>query len=143
MAITNWGNDVGSLDGLWLSQGPAIQALPDLELAPGQQALLGLAADPPPDLAGIAAVAHLGLVLGEMVQDGGELALYEGDPADDAASLIDYVTWGDGPAPHAQQAIEAGIWDDASVEIIDDTPSISTGIYPAYHASDWAVDLGG
>lgn len=141
--ITNWGNDVGSLAGSWLSQGPKTRALPDIELTPGEQALLGLAVEPPPDLAGIAAKSHLGAALGKIVQDGGELALYKGNPDDAAASLIGYVAWGDGPHPHAQQALDAGIWDEASVEIVDDTPSISTGIYPAQQASDWAVDIGG
>jgi hypothetical protein len=143
VVITNWGNDAGSLDGLWLSQGEATRALPGLELSPGEQAFVGLATEPPPDLVGANATAHLGAALGEIAKQGGEMAMYEGDPAEATTSLVGYVAWGDAPHPHAESATEAGLWDGATVEIVDDTPSISTGIYPAVRAGDWAVDLGG
>lgn len=105
--------------------------------------MVGLATEPPPDLIGVAAVSHLGAALGTVSRAGGELALYDGDPAEDGTVMVGYVAWGNGPHPLAQPAANTGIWDNSSVEIIDDTPSISTGIYPARQASDWGVDLGG
>lgn len=71
------------------------------------------------------------------------MALHNSDDFDDPASLIDYVAWGVGPHLRLEQATEAGIWDGSTVEIVDEAPSISTGIYPAVRAEDWATDLGG
>jgi hypothetical protein len=141
--ITNWGNAPGTLDGVWLSQGSAVQDLPDVELGSGEQALLGIAQDPPPDLTGMAAVVHIGPSVGAINEAGGELALHDSDSFDDPASIICYVAWGSGPHSRSEEATEAGLWDGSSVEIVDATPSISTGIYPAVHATDWAVDIGG
>lgn len=141
--ITNWGDGPGNLDGLWLSQGTAVQALQDVEIGPGEQAVLGLGADPPLDLAGMAAVVHVGPSVGQIVASGGELALHRSGTFDDPDNLIDYVAWGDGPHLRLEQATEAGIWDGATVEVVDHSPSISTGIYPATSSGDWASDLGG
>ena len=141
--VTNWGRDRGSLAGLWLTQGSFVQALPDVDLAPGEQAVLGFAKEPPPDLTGMAAVVHLGPAVGEIGRDGGELALHSSDAFDDPASLLDYVAWAAGPHPRLEQAVAAGIWDEETVAVIDDAPSISTGIYPAIRAADWYADLGG
>ncbi len=131
VVMTNWGNGAGNLDGLWLSQGTAVQALPDVEIGPGEQAVLGLGADPPLDLAGMAAVVHLGPSVGQIVASGGELALHRSGAFDDPDSLIDYVAWGDGPQLRLEQATEAGYGTERTVEVIDHSPSISTGIYPA------------
>lgn len=141
--LTNWGNDTGSLRGLWLSQGTAVQALPDVEAGPGEQVLLGLAADPPLDLTGMAAIVHVGPAVGDIVAEGGELALHESDAFDEPASVIDYVAWGAGPHPRIAQAAEAGIWGESTVEVIDHAPSISTGLHPTTRSEDWAADLGG
>lgn len=141
--ITNWGNDVGTLAGLWLSQGTSAQELPDAELAPGQQALVGLAAQAPPDLAGMAAVVDLGPTLGAVDPESGEIGLHLGEDTDDAAGLISYVAWGTGPHLTAELATTAGLWDGAAVEIFDQAPSISTGLYPATLGMDWSADLGG
>jgi hypothetical protein len=141
--IINWGNDAGRLTGLWLSQGTSVQALPDVEVGPGEQVLLGLASEQPPDLTGMAAVLHVGPSVGDIVKSGGELALHNSDDFDDPGSLIDYVAWGVGPQLRLEQAAEAGIWDGSKVEVVDEAPSISTGIYPAVRAEDWATDLGG
>lgn len=141
--IINWGDAPGTTKGLWLTQGQAVQSLPDVELAPGEQAVLGLAAQPPLDLTGMAAIVHIGPAVGAIEQTGGELALHDSDAFDDPESLIDYVAWGAGPHPRAKEATEAGIWDGSSIDIVDQAPSISTGIYPATHASDWALDIGG
>ncbi len=81
--ITNWGDGAGNLDGLWLSQGTAVQALQDVEIGPGEQAVLGLGADPPLDLAGMAAVVHVGPSVGQIVASGGELALHRSGTFDD------------------------------------------------------------
>ncbi|MGA9596238.1 MAG: hypothetical protein WBV06_08780 [Acidimicrobiia bacterium] len=143
VVITNRGDAPGTTDGLWLTQGQAVRALPAVELAPGEQAVLGLGAQPPLDLAGMAAVIHIGPSLGPIEQTGGEVGLHNSDAFNDPNSLIAYVAWGRGLHAHSEEATEAGLWDGSSVEIIDETPSISTGIYPATHASDWAVDIGG
>jgi len=143
VVVTNWGNDTGRLQGLWLSQGSSVQALPDVEIGPGEQALLGLAANPPPDLTGMAAVLHIGPSVGDIVANGGELALHDSDAFNEPSSLLDYVAWGEGPHLRIGQAAEAGIWGESTVEVIDHAPSISTGFHPTTGAEDWAADLGG
>ncbi len=141
--ITNWGNDSGSLDGYWLSQADTYQALPDISLSPSEQALLGIAPLPPPDLAGMAVVLHLGPAIGFIAPDGGEVALHDSDRFDDPASLIAYVEWGRGAHPRSELAEQAGIWDGTRVVVFDDAPSISTGAYPATSGLDWSPDIGG
>ncbi len=141
--ITNWGNDGGSLAGFWLSQGGAFQALPDVTLRPGEQALIGLAAEPPPDLAGLAAIIDLGRSIGTVAPDSGEIALHNSTAFDDAASLVAYVEWGETNQARSELAMAAGLWDGIPVAVFDDAPSISTGIYPAISSLDWSVDIGG
>ena len=141
--LTNWGAAPGSLEGYWLSQGTVSQPLPDVTLGSGEQAIIGLAAEPAPELTGMAAVIQLGPAIGPVDADGGEVALYASDQFEDTSSLIAYVTWGAGAADRFELAVEAGIWDDERVAVIDDAPSISTGIYPANSALDWSADVGG
>ena len=141
--ITNWGNDTGSLAGYWLSQGQAYQALPDVSLAPGEQTLLGLAAVPPPELAGITATVHIGPAIGVLDPLTGEVALISGRSFDDPASLVAYVEWGDNTHTRSEVATSAGLWDGVPIAVFDDAPSISTGVYPATRSIDWSVDIGG
>ena len=141
--ITNWGNESGSLDGYWLSQAEAFQALPDISLSPSEQALIGLAPLPPPDLTGMATVFHLGPAIGFIAPEGGEVALHDSDQFDDSASLVAYVEWGRGAHARSDLAQQAGIWDGTRVVVFDDAPSISTGAYPATSGLDWSADIGG
>lgn len=143
VVITNWGNDSGTLGGYWLSQGGAFQALPDVALAPGEQALIGLAEVPPPELAGMAAVIDLGRAIGVISPDSGEIALHNSDQFDDSASLVAYVEWGAGEHERAALAATAGIWEPGAVVVFDDAPSISSGVHPAISSQDWSVDIGG
>ncbi len=143
MIITNWGNDVGTLDGFWLSQGDAFQALPDVPLQPGEQALIGLGTVAPPDLTGMAAVIDLGTAVGQISPKTGELALHRSTAFDDPSALVAYVEWGEGLHQRSDLATEAGLWDGNSVQVFDDAPSISSGIYPAISAFDWSADIGG
>ena len=143
VVITNWGTAAGTLDGYWLSQGDIYQALPDVSLAPSDQALLGLAPLPPPDLTGMAAVVHLGPAIGSIELEGGEIAMHNSDQFDEATSLVAYVQWGRGPHSRSDLATAAGIWDGTSVIVFDDAPSISTGAFPATSSIDWSADIGG
>ena len=143
VVITNWGNTTGSLDGIWLSQRTAFQALPDVTLEPAGQALIGLTGQPPPDLAGMAAIVDLGPAVGGIDPAGGEIGMHRGDAFNDPTSLIAYVAWGDGPHDRIGLATSAGLWDGVPVEVFDDAPSISTGLYPATSSSDWSPDIGG
>ena len=143
LVITNWGNAPGTLDGLWLSQGTSYQALPGVELAPAEQVLIGVAAAPPPDLTGLAAIIDLGPAIGEVTAMSGEVGLHAGTSFDDPDALLAYVAWGDGPHQRAELATSAGLWDGTAVAVIDDAPSISTGIYPATASIDWSADVGG
>lgn len=143
VVITNWGNDSGTLDGYWLCQFPAYESLPDVELGPGEQALVGLADSPPPDLAGMAAVVDLGPALGALDPLDGEIALYLGPNFDDPESIIAYVEWGEPNHQRASVATTAGIWDGTAVEVFDEAPSISSGVHPAVSNSDWSADVGG
>lgn len=143
VVITNWGNDSGTLAGFWLSQGGVFQALPDVVLAPGEQALIGLAEVPPPDLAGMAAVINLGRSIGPVSPDSGEVALHRSSEFDDPTGLVAYVEWGGGEHSRAELAVTAGIWQPGAVEVFDDAPSISSGVHPARSSEDWSVDIGG
>ncbi len=143
VVITNWGDAGGSLDGYWLSQAATVQALPDITLEPSEQAVLGTGTAPPPDLAGMAAVFHLGRSVGLVDPDSGELSLHNNDQFDDPASLVGYVSWGEGPHARTEQAIAAGLWDGEPVPVFDDAPSISTGVFPATTSLDWSIDIGG
>ncbi len=150
VVITNWGNAPGSLNGYWLCQFPSYAPLPDIELASGEQALIGLAAAEPPALAGIKAVVDLGPALGVLDPMGGEVALYRADGSDDPAAIFDdparivaYVAWGEQGHQRAAVAAAAGIWDEGAVAVFDDAPSISSGVHPAVTSTDWAADVGG
>jgi hypothetical protein len=141
--ITNWGDAAGSLDELWLSQGTAVQSLPDVNLAPAEQAVIGLAGEAPSELAGVAAIVDLGRAIGDIAPGTGEIALHGSDAFDDPASLIAYVAWGAGPHDRIDQAVAADLWDGGAVDVFDDAPSISTGVYPATQSIDWSADIGG
>ena len=150
VVITNWGNAPGDLDGHWLCQLPSCESLPAIELAPGQQALIGLAAAEPPSLAGISAIVDLGPALGVLDPAGGEVGLYESDLVDDPAEIIEdpanivaYVAWGESDHPGSTVAGAAGVWDGSAVVVFDEAPSISSGVYPAVSSSDWSADVGG
>ena len=143
VVITNWGTAPGTLKGLWLSQETSYQALPDVALAPAEQALIGLAAKAPPDLAGMAATIDLGPAVGDVVAESGELGLHSGSAFDDGAALLAYVAWGDGPHLRVELATSVGLWDGTAVPVVDEAPSISTGVYPAVRSIDWSADIGG
>ena len=143
VVITNWGNNEGSLHGHWLCQAGSYMALPDVGLAPGEQVLVGLSKTPPPDLAGMTAVIDLGPAIGILAPESGEVALYDAAVFDDAQHLVAYVEWGDVEHSRSALAVEAGIWVPGAVEVIDDAPSISSGVYPATSNLDWFADIGG
>jgi hypothetical protein len=143
VVITNWGNATGSLDGFWLCQPPSDESLPDVELRSGEQAVIGLAGTPPPELAGMAEVVDIGPVLGELDPTGGEIALYLGSGCDDPESIVAYVQWGEPGHQGAEIAVAAGIWDGGAVTVFDEAPSISSGVHPATQSSDWSADVGG
>jgi hypothetical protein len=141
--ITNWGNATGNLEGYWLAQGTLYKSLPDIELAPGEQALLGLARTPPPELAGIADNRFLGPTIGELNPESGEVALFSSSSFDDPDSIVSYVEWGDAGHTAATVAVAAGIWLDSAVDVFDEAPSISTGVFPATSSDSWFADVGG
>ncbi len=143
VVITNWGNAPGNLEGYWLCQFPSYEPLPRIELAPGEQALIGLAPDPPPELAGMATIVDLGPAIGLFNADSGEVALYRDQAFDDPESMIAYVEWGEPGHPRAEVAIAAGLWDDSAVDVFDEAPSISSGVHPATSSSVWFADVGG
>jgi hypothetical protein len=143
VVITNWGNDSGTLRDHWLSQGDAFQALPDIALAPGEQALIGLAEIAPPELTGMAAVVDLGRAIGPVALDSGEVGLHHSSSFDDPASLVAYVAWGAGSHARAELATAADLWDQGFVAVFDNAQSISSGVHPAVSSLDWSVDIGG
>ena len=147
---TNRGNASGNLDGYWLCQLPSCEPLPDTQLSPGEQALIGLAAAEPPALAGIRAIVDLGPAIGVLEAAGGEIAMYRSDPADDPAEFLDdptkivaYVAWGESDHQGSAVAAVAGIWDESTVAVFDEAPSISSGVHPAVSNDDWSADVGG
>ncbi|NNC92244.1 MAG: hypothetical protein HKN80_07095, partial [Acidimicrobiia bacterium] len=81
-------------------------------------------------------------VLGPVSLQSGEVGLFAGDD-ESSRALISYVAWGDGPHLLAEAATATGLWDESNVAVIDDAPSISTGVYPATDAPDWSADIGG
>jgi hypothetical protein len=143
VVITNWGNAGGNIDSYWLAQSDSYQALPAIELGPGEQALIGIARTAPPDLAGFAAIVFLGPSIGDLDPDTGEVVLYQGTAFDDPESIVAYVAWGEGEHPTSTAAMAAGLWAEGSVAVFDDAPSISSGVFPAVSSSDWAADVGG
>ncbi len=143
VVITNWGNAPGSLIGIWLSQRTAFQALPDVELAPAEQALIGLTGLAPSELTGMAAIINLGPSIGDINPESGEIGLHLSDAFNDPSSLVAYVAWGSGPHDRIELATAAGLWDGTTIAVVDDAPSISTGRYPATSAGDWSLDIGG
>ena len=143
IVLTNWGNDAGTLKGLWLCQELSYMALPDVTLAPGEQVAIGVSTSPPPDLAGMAATIDLGPAIGFLSPDTGEVAVYDAAAFDDAAHIIAYVAWGEGSHSRSDLAISAGAWEGDSVDVFDDAPSISTGVYPATSNLTWFADIGG
>ncbi len=143
IVVTNWGDGPGNLEGYWLSQGPLFKALPQIELDPGEQTLLGLAPEPPPELAGMAVVAHLGPTIGVLQPEAGEVALFAGSPFDSPESIVAYVAWGSAPHSWSDTAITAGVWSEGTVEVVDEAPSISSGVFPVSGSSDWFADVGG
>lgn len=143
VVITNWGNDVGSLDGFWLAQGGSVMALPDISMAPGEQVLVGLSRTAPSELAGMAATIFLGPAIGDLALDQGEVALFDAARFDDPEHLVAYVAWGATSQTLTEVAVAAGAWVDAPVVVFDDAPSISSGVFPARDSLSWSVDLGG
>lgn len=141
--ITNWGNATGNLEGHWLSQGRLYKLLPSVELAPSEQALLGLARVPPPELAGIAVTLFLGPTIGVLEPDSGEVALFANSPFEEPDSILSYVEWGEPGHDAAEVAIAAGKWTEGAVEVFDEAPSISTGVFPADGSDTWFADVGG
>lgn len=143
VVVTNWGNDRGNLEGQWLCQFPSYISLPDIELGPGEQALIGLAGTPPPDLAGMVVTVDLGPAIGNFDANSGEVALYADSSFDDPESMVAYVEWGEPGHARAEVAIAAGLWTGGAVAVFDDAPSISTGVFPSISEADWAADVGG
>jgi hypothetical protein len=141
--ITNWGNSTGDLGGYWLCQGTIKKYLPEIELAPGEQALLGLGRDRPPDLTGMAVTLFLGPSIGELDPESGEIAVFADSACDDPSRMVAYVQWGKPGNLRSDTAIEAGLWSEGSVEVLDDAPSISTGVFPADSKDTWFADIGG
>jgi hypothetical protein len=118
-------------------------ALPDVELGPGKQALVGLAKTPPPELAGIAATIFLGPAIGELSPNAGEVALFDAADFDNPEAIVAYVQWGELDQIRSAVAVTAGIWDGGTVEVFDEAPSISSGVFPAFSSNDWFADVGG
>ena len=143
IVITNWGNDTGTLRGHWLCQDVSYMALPDVTLAPGEQVVVGLSKSPPPDLAGMTATVDLGPAIGLLALDSGEVALYDAVAFDDPEHIVAYVEWGDGIHSRSVLAAAAGVWEGGAVEVFDDAPSISSGVYPAINNLSWFADVGG
>lgn len=143
VVITNWGNGTGTLLGYWLCQDLSYMALPDINLAPGEQAVVGLSKSPPPDLAGMTATVDLGPAIGVLALDSGEVALYDAAAFDEAEHIVAYVEWGEGSHSRSVLAVEAGVWEEGAVAVFDDAPSISSGVYPATSNLSWFADIGG
>jgi hypothetical protein len=143
VVITNWGTDTGSLLGYWLCQDLSYMSLPDINLAPGEQAVVGLSKSPPPDLAGMTATVDLGPAIGVLALDSGEVALYDAAAFDEAEHIVAYVEWGEGEHSRSVLAVEAGMWEGGAVAVFDDAPSISSGVYPAANNLSWSADIGG
>ncbi|MCP4303924.1 MAG: hypothetical protein GY788_03390 [bacterium] len=143
VVITNWGNDTGTLHGYWLCQEVSYMALPDVALAPGEQAVIGLSKSPPPDLAGMTATVDLGPAIGPLALDSGEVALYDAIAFDDPEHITAYVEWGEGVHSRSALAAAAGVWEGDAVDVFDDAPSISSGVYPAIDNLAWFADIGG
>ena len=143
VVITNWGNGPGNLLGHWLCQSTSYMALPNVELGPGDQVLVGLAKTPPPDLAGMAATIFLGPAIGDLAPDSGEVALFEAAAFNSPEDIVAYVQWGEQDQERSAIAVSAGIWDGGTVEVFDEAPSISSGVFPAASSSDWFADVGG
>ncbi|MEA2000624.1 MAG: hypothetical protein U9N84_01855 [Actinomycetota bacterium] len=143
VVITNWGNDTGNLRGHWLCQFPSYQSLPDIELAPGEQVLVGLSTTPPPQLSGMAITVDLGAAIGILDPNSGEVALYDSSSFENPESIMAYVEWGEAGHHRATLAIQAGVWSEGAVEVFDEAPSISSGVFPAISNTDWFADVGG
>jgi hypothetical protein len=141
--ITNWGNNTGNLLGHWLCQFPSYQSLPDIELAPGEQVLVGLSTTPPPQLSGMAITVDLGSAIGILDPNSGEVVLYDSSSFEDPESIVAYVEWGETGHHRAILAIQAGVWSEGAVEVFDEAPSISSGVFPATLNTDWSADIGG
>ena len=143
MVITNWGDGTGNLEGYWLCQDQLYKSLPDIELGPGEQALLGLSRTPPPELAGMAANLFLGPTIGELDPKSGEVALFSSTAFDDPDAIVAYVEWGEPGHSRSSVAIEAGVWSEGAVVVFDEAPSISSGVFPATGSGSWFADIGG
>lgn len=143
VVITNWGNGEGDLAGRWLCQQTSCAVLPEIALNSGEQALIGLAETPPPELAGMAAEVFLGPAIGVLAAEAGEVALFEDEAFDSPDSIEAYVRWGEPDQEGSVVAVEAGIWDGDAVEVFDEAPSISCGVFPAISSVDWSADVGG
>jgi hypothetical protein len=90
ITITNLGDGVVSVDGLWLCNRPSYLPLPTAAIAPGESLQISS--------------GDLGLT-----DSGGEVALYSSDSFGDSSAILDYVAWGSGGG-RGSVAADAGLW---------------------------------
>ena len=139
VVITNVGSAQGVLSGQWLCQRPLYFAIPDVELAPGEQLAISLGGDaflPPPGAKTIEGAARLGAV----DPSSGEMGLYSSASFDSSDAIVDYVEWGSAPHGRTTVAVNAGIWPAGGfVPTTDSTIGTSADNAPTSAPEDWST----
>jgi hypothetical protein len=109
IALTNFTDVTVSTGGLILCQGEDCFALPTVEVAAGETALVAVG-----DGSGLQGVIATGATIGELRSEDGEIAIYASVDYDDPKAILVYLQWGSTPHELTDVAVEAGLWFETS-----------------------------
>jgi hypothetical protein len=112
--VGNLGPDAGDLTGFWIAIHPYYLELPSTILAPGTALIVSYAEEADPELV----IPAAGL-LPILKSGSGEIGLYASGDFGDPDSIVDYVEWGSTGHVRSTVAIEAGLWPEDQVIVID------------------------
>jgi hypothetical protein len=144
VTVTNVGNEPVDLGDHWLVAGGARHRLPARTVATGDTVVLGLGDEAPPDVTGVAATIDLGPVLGPVVVEDGEMALFSAAQFAEPAAVVDYVEWGSSGHRRSAVAVAAGLWEErAFVAVPPEAQALSSSGEPTAGPEDWTADVGG
>lgn len=144
VTVTNVGNEPTDLGDHWLVAGAARHRLPALEMATGATVVIGIGEEPPPVITGTVAGFDLGPVLGPVLVEDGEMALFSAARFAEPAAMVDYVEWGSSGHRRSAVAVEAGLWEArAFVPVPPEAQALSSSGDPSAGPEDWTADVGG
>ena len=144
VTLTNVGNEPIDLGDHWLVAGASRHRLPALEMATGATVVIGIGEEPPPVITGTVAGFDLGPVVGPVLVEDGEMALFSAARFAEPAAMVDYVEWGSSGHRRSAEAVEAGLWEArAFVPVPPEAQALSSSGEPSAGPEDWSADVGG